>query len=108
MNFMEQESTQSTSDGFLSSIKEFLSPHDMKRLEAYTTNLIDFHLVSYLINCMDGISSLFFCWVVGFYLFGAFFLWWGEGFHGTANLIVTYCWLKLMFTLKSSIHLYLR
>ncbi|XP_050292456.1 RNA cytidine acetyltransferase 1 [Quercus robur] len=45
INFMELESTLSTSNGFLSSFKELLSPHDMKRLEAYTNNLAGFHLI---------------------------------------------------------------
>ena len=33
------------SNGFLTSLNEILSPHDMKRLEAYTNNLADFHMV---------------------------------------------------------------
>ncbi|KAK7858864.1 rna cytidine acetyltransferase 1 [Quercus suber] len=45
INFMELEPTLSTSNGFLSSFKELLSPHDMKRLEAYTNNLAGFHLI---------------------------------------------------------------
>lgn len=45
INFQELEDTPSTSDGLLSSIKQVLSPHDMKRLEAYTNNLADFHLI---------------------------------------------------------------
>lgn len=50
---MEQEPTLSTSDGLLSSIKEFLSPHDMKRLEAYTNNLAGFPLVRSLNNSWE-------------------------------------------------------
>ena len=49
-NFMELEPTLSTSNGFLRSFKELLSPHDMKRLEAYTNNLAGFHLVRSLDN----------------------------------------------------------
>ncbi|XP_062148759.1 RNA cytidine acetyltransferase 1 [Alnus glutinosa] len=45
INFEEREATPSSSDGLLSSIKQVLSPHDMKRLEAYTNNLADFHLI---------------------------------------------------------------
>ncbi|KAF6146362.1 hypothetical protein GIB67_020456 [Kingdonia uniflora] len=44
-NFSEQEPTCSTSNGVLTSLSEILSPHDMKRLEAYTDNLVDFHMI---------------------------------------------------------------
>ncbi|KAK9272602.1 hypothetical protein L1049_002976 [Liquidambar formosana] len=50
INFMELESTMSTSYGFLKSINEILSPHDMERLEAYTSNLADFHLILDLVH----------------------------------------------------------
>ena len=33
------------SNGFLTSLNGIFSPHDMKRLEAYTNNLADFHMV---------------------------------------------------------------
>ncbi|XP_059432012.1 RNA cytidine acetyltransferase 2-like [Corylus avellana] len=56
INFEALEATPSTSDGLLSSIKQFISPHDMKRLEAYTNNLADFHLVRSLNNSFDGIT----------------------------------------------------
>lgn len=42
---MEQEPIKATSDKLLGSVKEYLSPHDMQRLEAYVDNLADFHLV---------------------------------------------------------------
>nr|GME17291.1 RNA cytidine acetyltransferase 1 [Ipomoea batatas] len=38
INFVEVDS----SDGFLESIDGIFSPHDMKRLEAYKNNLVDF------------------------------------------------------------------
>jgi len=45
INFTEQEPIKTTAEKFLGSVKENLSPHDMKRLEAYVDNLADFHLV---------------------------------------------------------------
>jgi N-acetyltransferase 10 len=46
INFTEQEpGIKATTENFLRSVKEYLSPHDMKRLEAYVDNLVDFHLV---------------------------------------------------------------
>lgn len=45
INFNEVDPTLSSSNGFLKSSNEVLSPHDMKRLEAYTNNLADFHMV---------------------------------------------------------------
>ncbi|KAJ7951699.1 RNA cytidine acetyltransferase [Quillaja saponaria] len=45
IDFKELGSSTSTLGGFLGSIKDYLSPHDMKRLEAYTNNLADFHLI---------------------------------------------------------------
>lgn len=57
---MEQEPALPTVDGLFSSIKQLLSPHDMKRLEAYTNNLVDFHLVRSLNNCIDCILYIFF------------------------------------------------
>ncbi|KAF8403600.1 hypothetical protein HHK36_011704 [Tetracentron sinense] len=45
INFMEPEPALSTSNGFLISLDDFFSPHDMKRLEAYTDNLVDFHMI---------------------------------------------------------------
>nr|GMC75213.1 RNA cytidine acetyltransferase 1 [Ipomoea batatas]GME20236.1 RNA cytidine acetyltransferase 1 [Ipomoea batatas] len=41
INFAEVDS----SDGFLESIDGIFSPHDMKRLEAYTNNLVDLQSV---------------------------------------------------------------
>ncbi|TKY57778.1 N-acetyltransferase protein [Spatholobus suberectus] len=45
INFTEQQSKKTTSDNILGSVREYLSPHDMKRLEAYVDNLADFHLI---------------------------------------------------------------
>ncbi|KAJ4970584.1 hypothetical protein NE237_003683 [Protea cynaroides] len=45
INFSEQEPGVSTSHGFLRSLAEIMSPYDMKRLEAYTNNLVDFHMI---------------------------------------------------------------
>lgn len=43
---MEQrESGKFSLGGSLDSIKEILSFHDMKRLEAYANNLVDYHMV---------------------------------------------------------------
>ncbi|KAK4790574.1 hypothetical protein SAY86_017878 [Trapa natans] len=46
INFNDQEpKSSSTSNGFLKSPNEIFSPHDMKRLEAYTNNLADYHMI---------------------------------------------------------------
>ncbi|KAK9163956.1 hypothetical protein Syun_004858 [Stephania yunnanensis] len=46
INFTELEpSAIATSDGFGTSLNEILSPYDMKRLEAYCNNLVDFHMI---------------------------------------------------------------
>ncbi|KAK7247503.1 hypothetical protein RIF29_42386 [Crotalaria pallida] len=45
INFSEHEPATTTSDKFLGSVREHLSPHDMKRLEAYVGGLADFHLI---------------------------------------------------------------
>ncbi|KAL9329702.1 hypothetical protein ACSQ67_004705 [Phaseolus vulgaris] len=45
INFKDQDPKEIASDKYLQSIGEYLSPHDMKRLEAYVDNLADFHLV---------------------------------------------------------------
>ena len=47
INFTELESGDSTSDGVLTSIKEIFSTIHMKKLEAYTSNLLDYHMVRY-------------------------------------------------------------
>nr|GMD88369.1 RNA cytidine acetyltransferase 1 [Ipomoea batatas] len=47
INFAEVDS----SDGFLESIDGIFSPHDMKRLEAYTNNLVDLQSVK---NPLEG------------------------------------------------------
>lgn len=57
INFTEQEPIKTTADKLLGSVKEYLSPHDMKRLEAYVDNLADFHLVSS--HLMDTYLTLF-------------------------------------------------
>ncbi|KAI8029766.1 RNA cytidine acetyltransferase 1 [Camellia lanceoleosa] len=46
INFAELEPALSTtSNGLLKSLNEIMTPHDMKRLEAYTNNLADFRLI---------------------------------------------------------------
>ncbi|CAH9071184.1 unnamed protein product [Cuscuta epithymum] len=40
------------SDGFLKSIDGIFSPHDMKRLEAYTSNLVDFPWIMDLVSIL--------------------------------------------------------
>ncbi|XP_010249467.1 PREDICTED: RNA cytidine acetyltransferase 2-like [Nelumbo nucifera] len=45
INFTEQEPMPFTSNGFSRSLNDILSPYDMKRLEAYTNNLADFHMI---------------------------------------------------------------
>ncbi|KAI4383508.1 hypothetical protein MLD38_009339 [Melastoma candidum] len=45
ISFNEQESNLSISEEILTSTKEILSPYDMKRLEAYTNNLADYHMI---------------------------------------------------------------
>ncbi|KAI9108625.1 hypothetical protein K1719_020272 [Acacia pycnantha] len=44
INFMELEAAKDT-DKSMGPVREHLSPHDMKRLEAYVDNLADFHLI---------------------------------------------------------------
>lgn len=43
INFNDEEINPSNSEGF--SLNQILSPHDMKRLEAYTNNLADYHMI---------------------------------------------------------------
>ncbi|XP_048134806.1 RNA cytidine acetyltransferase 1-like isoform X3 [Rhodamnia argentea] len=45
INFDDEEVNPSTSEGFSGSLNQILSPHDMKRLEAYTNNLADYHMI---------------------------------------------------------------
>ncbi|KAJ9670893.1 hypothetical protein PVL29_027062 [Vitis rotundifolia] len=45
INFQDLEPTMPPSNGFLTSLNGIFSPHDMKRLEAYTSNLADFHMI---------------------------------------------------------------
>ncbi|KAJ1412894.1 tRN [Sesbania bispinosa] len=57
IDFTEQEPTKTASDKILGAVKEYLSPHDMKRLEAYVNNLADFHLI---LDLVPIISHLYF------------------------------------------------
>ncbi|KAL2342979.1 hypothetical protein Fmac_004264 [Flemingia macrophylla] len=57
INFKDQDHTESTSDKYLQSIREYLSPHDMKRLEAYVDNLADFHLI---LDLVPTLTHLYF------------------------------------------------
>uniref|UniRef100_A0A5B7B8X6 RNA cytidine acetyltransferase n=1 Tax=Davidia involucrata TaxID=16924 RepID=A0A5B7B8X6_DAVIN len=45
INFREFEPALITSNEFVKSLAEILTPYDMKRLEAYTNNLSDFHMI---------------------------------------------------------------
>lgn len=45
IKFQDVEPTMPPSNGFLTSLNGIFSPHDMKRLEAYTNNLADFHMI---------------------------------------------------------------
>ncbi|CAL9001205.1 unnamed protein product [Prunus brigantina] len=57
INFTEQEPKLPTVDGFLRSITDILSPYDMKRLGAYTSNLADFHMI---LDLVSTLSHLYF------------------------------------------------
>ncbi|KAL9266204.1 RNA cytidine acetyltransferase 2-like protein, partial [Drosera capensis] len=45
INFADSESEPPNLDGIRKSIEEQLSPHDIKRIQAYTDSLVDFHLI---------------------------------------------------------------
>lgn len=45
INFTNQDSALSSTNESAQPADEILSPHDMKRLEAYTNNLADFHMI---------------------------------------------------------------
>lgn len=45
INFTELDPSEDTIGEFLNAIRYLMSAHDMKRLEAYADNLVDFHLV---------------------------------------------------------------
>ncbi|KHN34193.1 UPF0202 protein [Glycine soja] len=53
INFKCQDPTETSSDKCLQSVRGYLSPHDMKRLEAYVDNLADFHRASTLTSGRD-------------------------------------------------------
>ncbi|XP_057416267.1 RNA cytidine acetyltransferase 1 [Lotus japonicus] len=57
IDFSKQEPMKSTSDKFLGPVKEYLTPHDMKRLEAYVDNLADFHLI---LDLVPTLAHLYF------------------------------------------------
>ncbi|KAL7089884.1 hypothetical protein ACP275_12G004500 [Erythranthe tilingii] len=44
INFSEGDTAPPSSDGFLNSISETLSSYGMEQLEAYTNNLVDYHM----------------------------------------------------------------
>ncbi|XP_052195629.1 RNA cytidine acetyltransferase 1-like isoform X2 [Diospyros lotus] len=51
INFVDLEDTlSSNSDEFLKSLDKIMTPHDMKRLEAYTNNLVDFRMIFDLVR----------------------------------------------------------
>ncbi|KAG7027109.1 RNA cytidine acetyltransferase 2 [Cucurbita argyrosperma subsp. argyrosperma] len=45
INFTELDPSEDTIEEFLNAIRYLMSAHDMKRLEAYADNLVDFHLI---------------------------------------------------------------
>ncbi|XP_010681061.2 RNA cytidine acetyltransferase 1 [Beta vulgaris subsp. vulgaris] len=57
INFVVSDTGESKLERFLKSIQEYISPHDMKRLQAYTDNLADFHLI---LDLVPVISHLYF------------------------------------------------
>ncbi|KAK7369418.1 hypothetical protein VNO80_11455 [Phaseolus coccineus] len=57
INFKDQDPKEIASDKYLQSIGEYLSPHDMKRLEAYVDNLADFHLI---LDLVPTLTHLYF------------------------------------------------
>ncbi|TQD71784.1 hypothetical protein C1H46_042675 [Malus baccata] len=57
INYKDGEPKSSTTDGFLRSITDLLSPYDMKRLEAYTSSLADFHMI---LDLVPTLSHLYF------------------------------------------------
>ncbi|XP_009339476.2 LOW QUALITY PROTEIN: RNA cytidine acetyltransferase 1 [Pyrus x bretschneideri] len=57
INYKDVEPKSSTADGFLRSITDLLSPYDMKRLEAYTSSLADFHMI---LDLVPTLSHLYF------------------------------------------------
>ncbi|PON58698.1 TmcA/NAT10/Kre [Parasponia andersonii] len=58
IEFKELDSGTSILDGFLTSLKEVLSPYDLKRLEAYTSNLADYHMI---LDLVPKLTHLYFC-----------------------------------------------
>ncbi|XP_014511738.1 RNA cytidine acetyltransferase 1 [Vigna radiata var. radiata] len=57
INFKDQDPKEIASEKYLQSIGEYLSPHDMKRLEAYVDNLADFHLI---LDLVPTLTRLYF------------------------------------------------
>ncbi|TQD93820.1 hypothetical protein C1H46_020592 [Malus baccata] len=57
INYKDLEPKSSTADGFLQSITDLLSPYDMKRLQAYTSSLADFHMI---LDLVPTLSHLYF------------------------------------------------
>ncbi|BAT73322.1 hypothetical protein VIGAN_01079500 [Vigna angularis var. angularis] len=57
INFKDQDPKEIASEKYLQSIGEHLSPHDMKRLEAYVDNLADFHLI---LDLVPTLTRLYF------------------------------------------------
>lgn len=60
INFVVSDTGESKLERFLKSIQEYISPHDMKRLQAYTDNLADFHLVFFFWEGFLGEGSSLF------------------------------------------------
>ncbi|XP_062097838.1 RNA cytidine acetyltransferase 1-like [Humulus lupulus] len=57
IKFMEPDSGTSTLDGFVTSIERVLSPYDLKRLDAYTSNLADYHMI---LDLVPKLTRLYF------------------------------------------------
>jgi N-acetyltransferase 10 len=45
IDFLHHEPSEYDTSVTLKLLRDVLSPHDMKRLEAYSNNLVDYHLV---------------------------------------------------------------
>lgn len=57
INFADSEPAESNKNRFLKAIEEYISPHDMKRLQAYVDNLADFRLI---LDLVPVLSHLYF------------------------------------------------
>lgn len=52
INFAEHEHEPTVTNDDLNRLDKLLSPHDIKRLEAYTNNCVDYHMVIFLAHLL--------------------------------------------------------